>query len=274
MKYSFLVPVHNKLEEVKRCIKSLQEQTYKDYEIVIVDDASEEQTKNYLIDLENHFPNIRVIRNEENEGIGKTRNKLIKNGNGKYFIFIDSDDYVEKELLEKIEECLEKEDLDIVRFGNISEAVTPLQKEREKEKDPYRFSVPGTPTIKGEEALMKWCMGSNKLNTMPWTYCIKRERYDGVRYPGISYLEDFPITHYLIAGAQKVKAIDYIGYHYLQYDSSLTKETPKDKLETLEDLILYTKLLLDVCPMNEYNRILFYRDLDERLEIRQEKHTK
>ena len=77
MKYSFLVPVYNKLENVKKCIESLLRQTYDNYEIVIVDDKSDYDTISYLKQLSLIDKRIKVNFNNKNLGIGQTRNVLL-----------------------------------------------------------------------------------------------------------------------------------------------------------------------------------------------------
>lgn len=282
MKYSFLVPVYNKLENIKKCFVTLLQQTYNNFEIIIVDDNSEVETINYLKNLSTQDTRIKVYFNESNLGIGQTRNILLNYATGDYIIFIDSDDYVENQLLEKINDTiLENSDLEIIRFQNIVEPVTLNQKKIEVQKNPFRFSCdPTKKIITGEEALMTWCLGSNKINTMPWTYCVKKELYSDIIYPDVPYLEDFAVTHYLLAKANKVIAIDYVGYHYLQYDSSLTKKSQNDmkqvlydieKLKVFNQIIQLTKYYINKTSISSENKQIFFDDIDERYIIREKK---
>ena len=282
MKYSFLVPVYNKLENIKKCFATLLQQTYNNFEIIIVDDNSEDETINYLKNLSTHDTRIKVYFNESNLGIGQTRNTLLNYATGDYIIFIDSDDYVENQLLEKINDTiLENSGLEIIRFQNIVEPVTLNQMKIEAQKNPFRFSCePTKKIITGEEALMTWCLGTNKINTMPWTYCVKKELYSDIIYPNVPYLEDFAITHYLLAKANKVMAIDYVGYHYLQYDSSLTKKSQNDmkqilydieKLKVFNQIIQLTKYYINKTSISSENKQIFFDDIDERYIIREKK---
>ena len=273
-KFSFMVPVYNKEGYLVKCIESLTGQTYGDFEVVIVDDHSMGDNSYTLARmLAKKDPRIKVHRNRRNLGIGQTRNELLKKAKGRYLIFVDPDDYVERELLERINEVL-VEDLDIVRFQNIAEPATPEQAEIEATKNPYRFSCEPTPTISGEEAFVKWMFGVNKLNTMPWTYCVRREFYSGIQYPDMPVLEDFPVTPYLVASAKRVRAIDYMGYHYMQYNDSLTKagRTPhervrfrREKLRHLFKAVCVTTELLKNTPISEDVKSDFFEDLTARL---------
>lgn len=283
MKYSFLVPVHNKLEYIKKCFDSILSQTYDNFEVIVVDDNSNEETLAYLKKLVLKDNRVKVYFNERNLGIGQTRNRLLKYATGDYLIFVDSDDYIESKLLEEINNILlNNNQIEIVRFQNIAEPVTSNQEMIELNKNPFRFScLPTTSIISGEDALMTWCLGSNKINTMPWTYCIKKELYDDAEYPNIPYLEDFAITHYLVAKAKKVFAIDYVGYHYLQYDSSLTKYNDdnieerilyaKEKLKVFKKVIELTKIYINKTDISLISKKIFFNDIDKRYILREER---
>lgn len=281
-KYSFMIPVYNKAEYLQKYFSRVQNQTFSDYEIVVIDDCSRnDNSYQYLLDLAKIDKRIKLFRNSQNLGIGLTRNELLKKANGQYVIFVDPDDYIEEELLEKIDEVIQEDkDLDIVRFQNISEAMTEKQVEIESRKNPFRFSCKPTDVISGEEALLRWMLGINKINTMPWTYCVKRSLYTNVEYPDTNILEDFAVTHYLISKAKKVKAIPFIGYHYLQYDDSLTKNytSPEEELEfdrkkqlLFRSIIDLTKHYVGATDISQEAKVIFFQDIDDRYTYREER---
>ena len=113
-------------------------------------------------------------------------------------------------------------------------------------------------------------LGINKRNTMPWTYCIKRSLYNDIKYPETNILEDFAITHYLIAKAKRVKAIPFVGYHYLQYDDSLTKNysSPEKELEfdrkkqlLFGSIIELTKQYVGATDISPEAKAIFFKDI-------------
>ena len=113
--FSVIVPMYNVQRYIKLCIESILNQTFKDFEIIIVDDASTDDS--YKICNERYGKNekVRIIRHEKNQGQGYSRNTGIKKARGKYIYFVDSDDLIMKDTLEKIHEVAEKTDADIVR---------------------------------------------------------------------------------------------------------------------------------------------------------------
>ena len=113
---SVIIPVYNAQEGIKQCLDSLLNQSFTDFEIILLNDGSTDNSleviKKYAAD--NDF--IRVI-DKENEGVAKTRNKGIQLANGKYIVFIDNDDFVDSDYLERFYNAIDQEQLDIVLGG-------------------------------------------------------------------------------------------------------------------------------------------------------------
>ncbi len=271
IKYSILVPLYNKREYLIKYFSRIISQSYTNYEVVVVDDMSTDGSYEYL---KESYKNINLIKNNKNHGIGYTRNVLISNAKGKYIIFIDPDDYIETDLLLEIDK--EIEDVDILRFQNVIEPMTPNMIEQEKGKNEYRYGCIPVNNITGEEALLKWCLGERNINTFPWTYVIKKVLYDNVNYPELNILEDFAITPYLIAKAKKIKAIPYIGYHYLLYDDSLSSNDNNlsnkvKKLQTLYTVVQLAIININNTNISDNSKKIFIDDVINRYNIREEK---
>ncbi len=271
IKYSILVPLYNKKEYLIKYFSKIVKQSFDNYEIVVVDDASTDGSYEYLKDS---YKNINLIRNSENHGLGYTRNVLIHNAKGKYLIFVDPDDYIETDLLSEIDK--EIEDVDILRFQNVIEPMTPNRIEQEMGKDKYRYGCNPVENITGEEALLKWCLGERIINTFPWTYVIKKDLYNGVYYPELNNLEDFAITPYLIAKAKKIKAITYVGYHYLLYDNSLSSNdnnlsSKVKKLQTLYDVVQLAIINISSTNISNESKKIYIDDVINRYNIRKAK---
>lgn len=114
IKVSVIVPVYNTKEKyLRECLNSLVNQTIKDYiEIIIVDDGSKEECAKICDEYCEKYLNFSVIH-QENQGVGKSRNNGMRIAKGKWIMFVDSDDWVEKEICEKLLEE-DKEDIDII----------------------------------------------------------------------------------------------------------------------------------------------------------------
>lgn len=273
IKYTIMVPVYNKIECLKKYFLTIINQNFSDYEVVAVDDCSSDGSYEYLKKIEKMCDKLTVYRNKKNLGIGETRNILVSKSEGKYLLSIDPDDYIEVSLLREINKYSSL-DLDIIRFQNVIEPVGQKQIINEQGKNLYRYSCKPTNIISGEEALLLWCFGERNINTFPWTYAIKKELFNGVYYPNTKVLEDFPITPYLIAKSSKVKAIDYVGYHYLKYDSSLSSNLNKnaiEKLKIFKEMVELAKYYISKTDISRETKELYYKDVDNRYNIRKEK---
>ena len=111
-KFSLIIPAYNVEKYIKKCLDSVLNQTYNNYEIIIINDGSTDNTSKIL---ESYKSNKKIkIINQENKGLSNARNTGVSNAKGDYILFIDSDDFIEKELLEILNKTIKDEDL--VRF--------------------------------------------------------------------------------------------------------------------------------------------------------------
>ncbi|CUO14393.1 Hyaluronan synthase [Turicibacter sanguinis] len=122
VKYSFIVPIYNCEKYITKCVNSLVNQTYKNFEILLVDDGSNDNSYNICLELKNRYKEVKIqLYKKENSGVSSTRNYGIDKSKGQYICFIDSDDYLDFNFLENIEKILEKKNYDLINFGFYSE---------------------------------------------------------------------------------------------------------------------------------------------------------
>lgn len=112
MKYSIIVPLYNAESTIKACIESVLNQTYKDFELIIVDDGSTDNGGKLCDEYAKNFDNVKVFH-IDNGGAGNARNIGISLSNGEYLLFLDSDDEWENSLLESVKEYTS----DVITFG-------------------------------------------------------------------------------------------------------------------------------------------------------------
>lgn len=233
IKYSFIVPVYNTEKYLKKCLDSLVNQTYKDFEIIIVNDGSTDNSINIINEYSKKYKNIKVI-NQKNGGLSHARNEGVKNANGKYILFVDSDDYVETELLNEVEQKIDG--LDLLRFQVVieDEEYNNIKTYEEKE-----FS-----SLNGYEAIK---IISNYFFVEPACFYVYNKDFylkNKFKFTKNVYHEDFGLIPYVIYKANKVSSINYIGYHYIQRSGSImnnedynkTLKKAYDMLELYKDL--------------------------------------
>ena len=159
MKFSIIIPIYNVEEFIKECLDSVMSQTFKDYEVIAVNDG----TKDNSMDIVKKYK-VKII-NQENGGLSSARNTGVKHAKGEYIIFLDSDDTIERDLLKKLDTAT-KDKPDIVRFQ-----IQELYDDKTKKE----FQERGFDTCSGVEAFSKICTYHFVENA--WCYAIKRDYY-------------------------------------------------------------------------------------------------
>lgn len=122
VEFSIIVPVYNCEKFLNKMINSILNQTYKNFEIILVNDGSTDESLIICERFSSEYENIKVI-NKKNTGVSDTRNVGIKNSNGKYILFMDADDYVEETYLEHMDLIIQKYDynIDLINTGIYTE---------------------------------------------------------------------------------------------------------------------------------------------------------
>lgn len=238
IKYSFIVPVYNTEKYLKKCLDSLVNQTYKDFEIIVVNDGSTDKSSNIISKYQKKYKNIIVI-DKENEGLSMARNRGVQKSSGKYIIFVDSDDYVSNKLLEEVDKKID--DSDILRFQ--------IATEDEEYTKINEYHEEGFESMCGYDAFKY--LSSYHFVEPAWCYVIRKNYYIENKFSfkkGV-YHEDFGLIPYVIYKARKAKSIDFIGYYYIQRNGSIMnnndyKKTVKkafDMLEQYKTMRLFAK---------------------------------
>ena len=115
-KFSIIIPCYNAEPYLERCLNSVISQSYKNFEIIIINDGSTDKSLEIIEKYLNIFGNIKCI-NQANQGVAIVRNNGINQISGNKFIFVDADDYINPDLLWQLNEVLKKRNSDIIRFN-------------------------------------------------------------------------------------------------------------------------------------------------------------
>lgn len=202
MKVSVIVPVYNVEDYLGRCLDSLINQTFRDYEIICINDCSPDNSADVLRNYQFEYPDlIKVYQNEENMGLGKTREKALTLAKGEYILFIDSDDYVKNDYISSYTKVLEDGDYDIIIGGYIRDA-----------------------SGKKTTHLPSNSVWSTVTYPMACAKLFKKSFIDSnnLEFTQVACGEDiyFSLSAYY-CGAQ-TKVIDYAGYYYYYNRDSIT----------------------------------------------------
>ena len=229
---SIIIPVYNTATFLESCFGSFRGMSEHkiSIEIIFVNDGSTDGSLEILNDFEREHDFVKII-NQENQGLSGARNTGIKNANGKYFILLDSDDWLEWDAILKIYALAFQQDLDLVgfrlQFVDEEGKITGIS-----DKHPLLYEN----KITGAEALIEGYQPSSACLFMYKTSFIINTNLEF--YRGIMQ-EDVEFTVRRLLHAKKVLFTDKIGYNYYKRSDSMTTTLTKERIEKyLSDSIL------------------------------------
>lgn len=210
-KLSIVAPVYNVKDYLTRCTNSILIQSFKDFELILVDDGATDGSGEICDQIKKQDSRIKVIH-KQNGGLSSARNAGIENANGDYITFVDSDDWIEPQLYEKMFESADKNDADITicRLQMVSEPNNVI-KVVGYDKEIFFDKIEATKEILRDDMIPSY--SCNKL--------FKRELFEGIRYPLGRIFEDTATIYKLFYKSNKVVTIPYIGYNYWQNPNGL-----------------------------------------------------
>ena len=118
--YSIIVPVYNCEQYLEKCLNSLLKQSYKNIEIILINDGSNDNSEKICLNYKKLDSRIKYYK-KDNGGVSSARNLGINVCNGDYITFLDSDDYLDIDTIEFINNYINKSDIDLIRYGFIKE---------------------------------------------------------------------------------------------------------------------------------------------------------
>lgn len=216
---SVIVPVYNVEKYLHRCIESVIAQTYKEFELILIDDGSTDKSGQICDDYAKR-DNRLVVVHKKNEGAAIARNIGIERSNTPYITFIDSDDYIENEYISTLLKECDGRNVDLVLSGF------------------KRVYTDGT--IKKESGISRYCANRDEISDYMFdidqsrmlnSQCCKIFKTDiinqnNIRFiPGLSVSEDmiFSFTYFLYCSS--ICCLDYTGYYYRQMHSASLSKT-------------------------------------------------
>lgn len=214
IKLSIIVPVYNTGKYLEKCINSLINQTYKNIEIVIVEDCSTDNSKKIIKKFEN-IKNVKIIYNKKNSGLSYSRNIGILNSTGEYVGFIDSDDYVDLDYYEKIINKIQKEKADLaicdvkIVYENTNEVLISKGCENND------LSVVN--------------IINNGLAASACNKVFKRSLISQYQFSEGKVNEDIAVVIPAICNAKKITYIEECYYYYIQHNGSIQNSSFSEK---------------------------------------------
>lgn len=249
-KITIVIPVYNVEKCLEKCINSVLEQTYKNLEIILVNDGSTDQSGK-MCDMYKKIDNrVRVIH-KKNGGLSSARNAGKKIATGDYISFIDSDDYIEKDYFETLYKAIIETNSDIaaIDYIEIIENGVPIINAHEnikKKHDGSYITYEGIEIIK--ELLNRKTFKNIVCNKLYKHDILKRHMFkEGMNY------EDIFFTFNLIMDINKITFVNKIGYYYVRRKGSICYSPSEKNLSDFLDIAIYRFETIEKKQLNVEN---------------------
>jgi len=231
-KISVIVPVYNTEKYLKTCLDSIVNQTYQDLEIIIVNDGSTDNSQKIVDKYIKEYPSKVKCIIKENGGLSSARNCGLEKATGKYISFVDSDDYIDVKLFEKLLPYIEK-DIDLIKFK--------LIKVNEEHKELEKINGPVFEEVRGEEGF-NLLVYNDVLLEPACIYLYKKSllEVNKFRFSENTYHEDFGLVPIILLSAKNMVSVDFYGYYYVQASNSITRNDSYEKtVKKANDLLFH-----------------------------------
>lgn len=237
MKISVIVPVYNTEEYLRKCLDSIIMQTFKDYEIIIVDDGSQDNSAQIINEYVKKYSCIKAFK-KENGGLSSARNYGIEKASGDYLLFVDSDDYIDKDMLKKMYDkaILENSDIVVSEFSYVYSNGKVVRSHSNLDYSEY-FNC---------KYLLTPPMAPIRL--------FKKSLFDNIKFKVQIYYEDLDLCPKMVLYTKKISFVNESLYFYLMRDSSIMHQKK------------FNNHLNDIYSVLDSNYNLLYQEYPEEIE--------
>ncbi len=204
-KVSIIIPVYNTEKYLKKCIESLIKQTYSNIEIILINDGSTDNSRNICIELKNKDKRI-IFLEQKNKGVSAARNFGLKNAKGNFITFVDSDDYVHKDYVKKMLECIIKYNADICECS--------VQKIDEQNHNLDKIILKDE-IMNQKDFIKEKYANLNNITDFVTHKLFKKSILNKEQFPQFNYSEDYIFLTYVLENTNRVVILKNILYYYL-----------------------------------------------------------
>ncbi len=233
-KISVIVPVYNCEAYIKQCIESVLKQTFTDFELLLVDDGSSDRSGEICDDYAKKDARVRVIHKSNGNGAGEARNKGLECALSPFVEFLDSDDWLQEDMLEKLWDAQEKYQSDVVICGYRN--IVSLENPRYNFDTKYPSNV-----ISGKQHVREYFVKyfPEGMVGYPWNKLYRTDiiRKQGLTFPKMRRLEDGIFNIDYFSHAEKICVIEDVLYNYRASQQVEQRKLPKDFYDLMETFV-------------------------------------
>lgn len=236
-KVSVIIPAYNAEKYIKRCVDSISAQSYKDLEIIVVDDGSKDNTLKICNEMKERDDRLVVI-SKANGGVSAARNMGLSVAKGDYIMFVDADDTIESRMIDVLVNSLDGYDLVYSKYKKIKADETIYINEYNiknlNDCDRLKYFI-GDKTKKKKNMLYK-----SSIMGSVWRILFRKKVIDGLEFNSeLKYSEDFLFMMQVFEKNPKISYIDEYLYNYYENDTSFTSSVSLKKIDYLFQIVPY-----------------------------------
>ena len=226
-KVSIIMPIYNTEKYLREAIDSVLNQTYTEFELLLINDASTDNSRNICLEYAQKDSRIIVLdNNSETHGPGPARNIGLDYAVGEYIYFMDADDWIEGNLLQLAVECVQNTNADIMQFGAIYE--------RNGENSSQQYCWSGKTLLTKAEIKADFSNYWKENRNSLWMHFFRREAVKTMRFENIIIGEDICFIMDSLCNAEKIAYIAEALYHYRYVENSTSHRWIKNTIECRE----------------------------------------
>lgn len=231
VKIGIIVPVYNAERYIRTCIESILNQTFQDFELILINDGSTDESGKICDEYAEKNKRIKVIHSIH-KGVSAARNRGLEENRHEYVTFIDADDYVSRRYLGTLYRIMRKNKADLV----ISCGKTVNGYKDGKAQNNSISKRKQIERVVTKSEAYKYMLTDRQVITSVWGKLYHRGVLQSVQYPEGEIYEDMKVIDKIIEKSSRIVYTSYAGYFYVQTPKSITRGNPSLKhLELLEN---------------------------------------
>lgn len=231
---SVIVPAYNCDRFLEKCIISVLNQTYPNFELIIINDGSTDYTHQICLEYTKKDGRIKYVF-QNNKGVSFARNKGLSLAKGSLISFIDSDDYIKEDYLLTLYTYLKNHNLDMVCCNSI-------------DNGEVYYDIKSDTIIENGDVIFKSIFSKRRFSHCVWGKLFKKEVLFGIVFPDLKYAEDLYVVFNSMMNSKRIGLIEYAGYHYMVNSEGAMKNAIGYK--PLRDIAYVHNYIFDYCKKN------------------------
>ena len=241
MKFSIIIPVYNVEKYIYRCLDSIKKQTYKNFEVIVVDDGSPDSSDKIISKFVKKDQRFRYYK-KENGGLSDARNFGLNYVTGDYIIFTDSDDYLDVDLLKHLNEIITTKNYDVIKYMVclVDDNGQVIRNEKCVHEGRCDFAF----------------LTDFEYSEPAWTYAYKTSFWQKGKYQYTKgkIHEDYGLTPLILAQAESIYVLNAIGYYYVQRKGSIVNGSVKE-LKRAYDMLYHYDNIMSLIPKKKITTV-------------------